>query len=121
MSQAGDIINGLIKAAIYDLALKAAIERIVIQVPFLAWPVINPVFVFIMERIAGMLFAEMKTRVDFALIDFETERDRVAYEQAVEELRQINLGEKPPTDEEIENAREQIRNRLSDFIPFPAL
>lgn len=118
MGAANDLINAILKKAIYDLALKAAITRLIYTAPWLALPVIHPVFVFIMTKLAGLLYEEMALRVDFSVIDFETEQERRQYEAAVAELMKLSAN---PTPEELERAREEIRRRLADLIRFPGV
>lgn len=123
MSTARETIEQLVKKMIFDVALKAAITRIVSAAPFLAWPVVNPVFVFAITKLAEKLYAEMALVVDFAVIDFRTDQERRAYEAAVAELRRVAQPPQggTPNAEEIERARQELERRLADLIRLPGV
>lgn len=120
-ASAEKIAEAVIKGLIYDVALKAVLARLVVMAPFLGWPVINAVFVFIMTKLAGMLYEEMSLVASFALIDFKTEAERHAYEEAVGGLRQAIQEDK--SSEEIQRQKTEAKKRLGEFIrlrPSPA-
>jgi hypothetical protein len=107
----GDIIKGLI----LDVALKAAISRAVAAIPFLALPIINPIFAYLMGVAAKYLYTEMERVVAFKIIDHKTEAEQKEYDAAAERLK--NELQKPEQDRlAIDAAKEEMRKKLALLI-----
>lgn len=112
-----DIAAGLIKGIIFDVVLKAAISRAIAYLPFLAWPIVNPLFTFFMSKLGSLIFTELKRNVSFAIIDYRTEKERAAYEAAAERLK--NEFRQPEIDPaSIEKAKQAMRDSLAELIRF---
>lgn len=81
--------------------------------PFLALPVINPIFVFITKKILGR-FTEILERVtDFKLIDLDRDDILNLYNDSAKELSEvIKNGNK----NEIKGAKEDFKNRFRNLI-----
>jgi hypothetical protein len=112
-----DLAENVIKNILIEVALKVAIAQIIIAVPFLGFPIINPVFIFIAEKLVLRVFAELARVVNFEIIDIRIESERKNYEEAVSKLRTVLTTPEVPNDQ-IEKAKEEFRNRLHDLIHF---
>jgi len=109
------MIEDVVKKLVFDVILKAAISKIIAAVPFLAWPVINPLFVYIVTKVATRLYEEMETHVQFTLIDLKTKAELEAYNKAVAELKAAHAA--PIIDQkEIENAKQKFKATLGNLI-----
>lgn len=118
MTDASDAVEKAVKALVFDVALKAIIAQIITKAPFLAWPVINPVFIYAITKVVELAYDEMIRVAGFIVIDFKTEMQRDAYEDARDELREEL--KKPERDEAaIAKAKEEFKKRLADLIRFP--
>lgn len=118
MGTVNDLAESEIHHLIFDVALKAAIASVVASVPFLAWPVVNPVFIFVVTKLTEKVYDRLKLFVAFTIIDFETEAARTAYENAVAELKQVLQG--APDAGTIQKARDDFKRTLAGLIRFPA-
>lgn len=113
--KAEDIASSLIKSLIFEVVLTAAISKAITYLPFLAWPVVNPIFVYLVEKIGTMIYVELERAVAFEIIDYRTEAEKEAYDQAAERLK--NELEHPiPDPDRIETAKEVMRDKLRDLI-----
>lgn len=92
-------------------------SRIIAAVPFLAWPIINPLFAMIMGKIAGIIYEELSRVVEFKMIDIQVGEQKEHYDSAVDNLKVIL--EKPKdvhTEQELEDAKIELKKRLHDLI-----
>jgi hypothetical protein len=104
-----------VKSLIFDVVLGAAVNSITAAVPFLSLPVIKPLFVFVVTKIAGAIYNELERYVSFTLIDIRTNEEKRQYLAAVGELKVVH--ESPTaTPEEIELAKQKFKNTLRDLI-----
>lgn len=117
MQSTEDTASSLIKSIIFELVLKAAISRAIAYLPFLAFPVINPIFVYLIEKIGTMIYVELERSVAFQIIDYRTEAYRQAYDEAVEGLKN-ELDTPIPDSGRVEAAKEVMRDRLRDLVRF---
>lgn len=105
----------VIRSLIFDVVLGAALKSISAAIPFLNLPVINQIFVFIVTKVAGVLYDEMSRYVKFTLIDIRTNAEKEAYEKAVAELKVVHDAPQK-TPEEIARAKEKFKSTLRDLI-----
>lgn len=126
------IAEKIIKHLIFDVAVKAAVASAISAAPLLGVPVIRPIFTFIVERVANLVYTELSRFVVFSIIDLKNETDLKNYQDAVKQLETIL--ETPPEhydhgedgihkkEIEIEKAKEEYKKRLASLIRFnPAL
>lgn len=121
-----DLADETIRKLLFEVALKAVIARAIAAAPFLGFAIINPVFVFLAEKLMTAVYEELSTVVNFAIVDIKVEGERRAYDEAVQRLRDILTV--PPihwdTEEArnaaIEKAKAEFRARLRDLIRLPA-
>jgi hypothetical protein len=98
---------------VFDVALKAVITRIVAAVPFLGFPVINPVFVYIITKLAGVIYEEISRVVAFSIIDHTVDQERQKYDDAVNQLKDaVKTGDQ----NDIEKAKAEFKERLKNLV-----
>lgn len=107
----------LIKKLIFEVIVKAAIDRAVAALPLLGLPVLNPLFTWAVMKIATLIYTELARHVSFALIDLKTKQEREAYEEAVIELKRVQL-EVAPEPGELDRAKQKFKDTLRDLIRF---
>lgn len=102
-----------IRDLIFEVAIKQVIARAIVAAPFLAYPIINPVFIFIVGKLFDVIYAEMSLTVSFVLIDFKYAHHKAAYDQAVNDLK---LATEAQDAKEIETAKDNFRATLRDLV-----
>lgn len=118
-------LESIIHSVVFDVALKAAFTRIISLVPFLGFPVISPVFIFVTTKLASILYEEIALLVQFKLIDFQTESHNNHYQEAVKQLQtQLNFPKEHwPTEKdrevEVEKAKAEFKRTLHDLVYIP--
>jgi hypothetical protein len=105
--------TSLVKEVVFQKVLQLVIARLIVALPFLALPIINPVFVWIATDLLGRFFDELAVVVEMQVIYFENDAKRIEYVKAVDEIKLAIL--KGTLDE---NTREYYRKKLSDLISF---
>lgn len=112
----------IIKKLIFDVAVKAAIKQLVTSSfasPLFSIPVLGPICAYLagwaIEWVADILYVEIARFVTFTIIDFKTEQERMLYENAVGNLKQV-LADPEEKPEEKERAKELFKARLRDLI-----
>lgn len=112
-----DKTERIVHAIIFDVALSTVVDKLLLAVPWLGWPVIKQVFLFVLNKIVSLLYAEIEQGVALALIDQRVTAEKDAYIRAVEALKQELT--KPNGEAEVEKAKEEYRRRLRDLIRIP--
>ncbi len=108
-----DLANEIIKRVIFDVVLKNVAAKALLAAPWLGvWP-LNPVFMFVLNKIASKIYEELALAASFEIINFRTEQERKAYEDAKAALRQQLQG---GTDDARKKAEEEFNRRLADLI-----
>jgi len=109
--------ENLVKALIFDVIIRGAIVRLVASVPFLALPVINQIVVFIVMRVAGIIYTELDYHVALTLINIRGKLQTKRYTKAVAQLKAVIKNEMA-TPEELENAKEEFKTTLRSFVKY---
>ena len=97
----------LFQTFIHYLVAKAAIK-----LPFLALPVINPVFIWIFTKIATFFYDQLSVMVNYKIIDINIYRELVGYGELVDALK----NEKDKT--KIPELRARYDEKLKHLISF---
>ena len=106
--------SDIAKKIIFDLVVKKAIQRVILAVPFFGLPVVNPVFVYVAQKLFVALYDELEFQGELLLIGLKTEHEKKKYDEAVNEFKtSIEQGK---SDEEINRAHEEFKNRLRDLV-----
>lgn len=118
----------VIKTLIFDVAVKAAVASAISALPILGLPVIRPIFTFIVEKTASLIYKELSRFVVFSIIDIQNETDLKNYQEAVKSLEAVleipadhyDHGEEGVNKKEIEieKAKQEYKKRLADLIRF---
>lgn len=118
MATASDVIDGIVHDVLFGVVLKAVVDKIIVAVPFLAWPVINPVFMFILTQFVTLFYNEMEKVVNFSIIDIQIGIQKQEYDNAVNQIQGV-LAKPQATPEEIEKAKNDFKNSLSTIVHMP--
>lgn len=102
-------VQKFIEGILFDLIVKAIIAKAVAKLPFLALPILNPIFSFVVTKIASELFKELSKRISFEIIHFKTQAERKAYEQALVALRNAPDEDK---DQKLSDVRASLRELI---------
>lgn len=104
-------MNGIIKKLIFEVVVREVLNKILLAAPFLALPIINPLFTWGFTWVAGKIYDEMALVVSFQLIALKTDEQVRKYEAVVREIQAAQ--DKEDLDEKV---REEYRKRLADLI-----
>lgn len=106
--------NDMAKKIIFDLVVKKAIAKVILAVPFLGLPVVNPVFVYVAQKLFTALYNEIEFEGELLMIGIKTDFQDKKYKEATTALGQaIKQGK---TDEELQKAHDEFKKRLHDLI-----
>lgn len=105
--------DAVIKSLIFDVVVRVVIQTSMAALPILGWPVIAPLFGWVVIKIATLIYDELSKHVQFLLIDIQTEQQKQAYDKATTELKTaIDSGTN------VDEAKEKFKNSLRDLIRF---
>jgi len=107
------VLEASIRALVFDVVLKRAIEAAVKSVPFLGWPVVNQVVTYIVKKILVELYEELSRFVSFTLIDWKTKQQQQDYEEAVAKYK---AAQESANAEQVKQAQETFKSTLRDLI-----
>lgn len=116
-------IQETVESTVKDLVYKVAFEKVksvlISKIPFLGFKLINPLFGFLLGKLFDVVYAEIKTAVEFGFIDMEVAAQKIAYEQAVTNLKtELSKPGVQLNDQAIQNAKAELEKRLADLIHF---
>lgn len=77
----------MIEELIFSVVIEAVIKETIAALPFLAWPVINPLFIWAVQKIAHLIYEELSWQVEFQWIGYETEEQKKKFEKAADFLK----------------------------------
>lgn len=98
---------------IIDQGLNATKAALVVQAPYLGWPVISQVTDFILAKIGEKLKKYFATRSTFLIIDFQSIEEKDAYLASVNALIAAKKGGKP---DEISEAERLFKEKAAALI-----
>ena len=106
--------NDIVKELVFNILVKRAITKVVVSLPFLGLPVVNPVFLYIAEKLYSVLYEELKEENQLMMMGIKTAAQEREYQAAVNEFKVVikNGG----NDEQIAKARDEFKNTLHKFI-----
>lgn len=111
MSALDDAISKLIK----NVVLKAVIAALISAVPFLGIPGINLITTWLVMKIGGLVIETLQKFIDFKIIDWKTDAENAAYQNAVAALKAAQAtGDANAT----EKAKADFKSTLSKLIHF---
>jgi hypothetical protein len=110
----GRDIQKEIRALFFKEAVSAVIKKIVIQIPFLGYPVIGWMFASLVEWLAGKFWAEISLANLYLSIDIKEMSKLRDYQKSVRALKSA-LESKQPEDIK-QKAKDEFRKKLREVI-----
>ena len=106
-------VAAAISRSVFELAVDSAISAAVVAVPFLATPVVNQIFAFLVRSFMNLFYANVEESVSFAVIDARVNIEDINYKDSVSKLEIAVAGRDAV---EIENARQEFKSHLRSLI-----
>lgn len=100
------------KEELFKAFIRFLIAKVVARLPILAIPVINPIFVWIFNKIAIFFYDELTTFVEYKVIDINIYRALVGYNEAWKAIQNETDKTKIP------ELRKQYNEKLKHLISF---
>lgn len=110
------MIDKVVKDLVLEIAVKAALKRLFIAVPWLGIPVVSQIVSYIAMKLAEFLYDELAMAISFAVIDFKTEKQAEAHKEASQELKSALESQ---DEVKINEAKQKFKDSLRDLIQFP--
>lgn len=110
-------LENLFKSLVWDNLVKAAIKKIFVAAPFLAWGPLGIVAKYVIGKIADKLYEALKEAIDMQRIAFRNKDLRKGYERASVTLR-IIAQDRGIDSDEFKKAREEHKKNLAAFVRF---
>lgn len=106
-------MDELLRKFVFESVLKAVAARAVAAFPFLGLPIINPIFMYFLTKVAKTFYNELSLSVGFYSIQLATEKEVVEYRNAVDLLNKAKESGK-----DLKDANEKFKKAASDLIKF---
>lgn len=103
------------KVLVFDILVKAAIQRLFIMVPFLGWGPIGIVVGFLVQKLADIAYDEGKEMIQMNMIKFKNEIHQNAFDKEFIKLKHI---EKTATPEELSSAIKSAQQKMATFVRY---
>lgn len=103
-----------IKLLIFDVIVKAAIQRLFLAVPFLGWGPIGLVVSFYISKFADFAYAIGKEIVMDIEFKFKNKEHQSAFDDELVKLKILENDNS--SEEEIENGIKKSQDRLADLV-----
>lgn len=111
-----EILTSIIKKKIVGVV----VSKMVTALPFLGWPILNPILVYFVGKVFQYAYEELEREIKFLIIDAQAKARSENYKEIKSELERL-LKEKGLDDEETKKASLEFDERLNDLIRFPGL
>lgn len=102
---------------LFNKAVDMAITSTVASFPFLALPVVNQIYVYVVKKTASNLYKNLKKLGFNIKVDIEIAKQTDAYKSASKKLKKVFENEYS-TDSEIKKASDEFDDSLRDLIVF---
>lgn len=107
------VIEELLKQFLFDIVLKDLIADAIAAAPFLGFPIVNPVFVYLVTKVAKYYYQNTKDFLDAGLIDFKVATENKDYSRAKAALAKAIAGQK-----DVDEAVKEFQRTLGDLVHF---
>lgn len=104
-------MNDIVKKLIFEVVVREVLKKILLAAPFLSLPIVNPLFIWGFNWVAGKIYDEMALVAAFTLVALKTDDQVRKYDAVVKEV--IAAQEEEDLDEK---SLEEYRKRLADLI-----
>lgn len=108
-------VNKIIHDLVFDVAVGAAENAAIAQVPLLGLPIIKQIFDVLVGFVAGKIADQLEHVATFTVIDIQTDQESSNYQKATDQLTQAVQSGNPAL---ISVAKENARNALASLIHF---
>ncbi len=105
----------LIKSTALDLGQRFVMSYLVAKLPFLAWPIVNPIASFIVGYVLKIAIRETEFGLFYLYIDTRTNKQGVAFMEAAIRNRKA---QESGTPEEKEKAEKELIDAFRAFVKF---
>ena len=105
----------LIKSTALDLGQRFVMSYLVAKLPFLAWPIVNPIASFIVGYVLKIAIRETEFGLFYLYIDTRTNKQGVAFMEAAIRNRKAQENGTP---EEKEKAEKELIDAFRAFVKF---
>jgi len=120
MADTTNTLDQVVHNLVINVALQAALNAIVVAVPFLGYPVIKTVFFFLATQFSELLYGEMSKLIVFNVIGIKEAQNQKAYQDAVDQLgKALAVKNNVITEQDhakIQAAQEKFKNTFNDLI-----
>ena len=110
-----DAYVDLIKSTALDLGSRFVMQYLVAKLPFLAFPIINPIAGFLVGYVLKIAIIKTELGMFFLFIDTRTNKQGVAF---VEAAQRNNVAQHSGTAEEKLNAEKNLIESFRAFVKF---
>lgn len=105
----------LIKSTALDLGQRFVMQYLVAKLPFLAWPIVNPIAGFIVGYVLKIAIRETEMGAFFLFIDTRTNAQGRAFAEAAQKNRDAQTSGTP---EEKAKAEAELIGKFREFVKF---
>lgn len=96
-----EAIENEVHRLVFDVGLKAGMGALVLEFPFLGWPLISQAFTYVVLKIADAIYEPLSKFVKFSVIDARVDAERKAAEAA---LAAFKLAQTPEARKALEDS-----------------
>ena len=105
----------LIKSTALDLGQRFVMEYLVAKLPFLAWPIVNPIASFIVGYVLKIAIHKTEFGLFYRYIDTRTNKQGVAFMEAAIRNRKVQENGTP---KEKAKSEEELIDTFRAFVKF---
>lgn len=105
----------LFKTLVWNKLISVALQRLFLAVPLLGWGPIGFVITWAVNKIASMVYEEMKMTIELKMIQMTNEAHQKSYELACMRIV-LAYNMKGGDSDEYKLARKQAHDALSEFV-----
>lgn len=107
----------LVKVLLWDVLVKAALQRLFLLVPLLGWGPIGMVVSHYAFKLTDFMYEQMADYISITIIAARNKKFESEFNKAAINLKLIAM-QKGIQSDEYRSAREQHKKALSDFVRF---
>lgn len=105
-------INEALRSLIFVVIVEKIATRLIAKFAFLGMSFINPIFMLVLNKLAGLFYDELTVWVTFTVIDANISAKVNEYNKAVNALKtEIEKAETHVDTEELKKAREEVARK----------
>lgn len=110
-----DVVDKLIQGIVFGMGVNAAIISAVAAMPWLGLPIISTLFSYAVNKVATMIYSVIEPQVAFQIINFQTDAEKTAYDNAVAALTSAHLKGDPTS---VQQATIDFKKKLASLVRF---